>query len=422
MKKFFSSKRNKIIVAAVIAVILVIGSFWLGYYAASDHTPEIDKVAGLSNKTPPAGLTSVDFSPFWKAWNVLNEKFVETKNHASTTDQDRVWGAIEGLAQSYGDPYTVFFPPADQKIFNSEISGNFEGVGMEIDLNKDGIITVVAPLKGTPAERAGIKAGDMILKIDGTSTQDMNVDKAVSLIRGPKGTNVTVNIFREGVANPFDVTMTRDTINIPTIDTKMRSDGVFVISIYSFTSDSPNLFRDALEKFIDAKTDKMIIDLRGNPGGYLDAAVDMASFFLPAGDVVVRENFGSKAPEQVYTSKGYDIFNNNLKLAVLVDGGSASASEILAGALSEHGMAKLIGVKTFGKGSVQELVPITPDTSLKVTIAKWLTPNGISISESGLTPDIVVSVATSTGSGTGQSASTTDVQMERAAQYLIMGK
>ncbi len=170
-------------------------------------------------------------------------------------------------------------------------------------------------------------------------------------------------------------------------------DGVFIIRLYSFTAVSPNLFREALRKFVEnGTTNKLIIDLRGNPGGYLESATDIASWFLPLGKVVVTEDYGGKEPNKIHRSKGYDIFNNNLKMAILVNGGSASASEILAGALSEYGKAILVGTKTFGKGSVQELIKITPETSLKVTVARWLSPNGNSFSHDGLEPDEIVEI------------------------------
>lgn len=331
----------------------------------------------------------VDFSIFWKAWNLLNEKYVATgTSTATTTDQDRVYGAIKGMTEALGDPYTVFFPPEESKIFESEISGNFEGVGMEVGI-KDGVLTVVSALKGTPAERAGLTTGDKILKINDTITTNLSVDEAVKMIRGPKGSTVTFTIIRPPQEKPFEVKVVRDVINIPTIETEQKN-GVFIIKFYSFTAQSPDLFRNALRQFVQSRSDKLVLDLRGNPGGYLDAAVDIASWFLPQGKVVVRENFGPNKDEEVYRSLGYNIFSDNFKFVILINEGSASASEILAGALSEYGKATLVGEKSFGKGSVQELVKITPDTALKVTIARWLTPNGKSISEGGLKPDVEV--------------------------------
>jgi carboxyl-terminal processing protease len=288
-----------------------------------------------------------------------------------------------------GDSYSRFMPAEETKEFNESISGNFSGVGMEID-KRNGVITVISPLKDSPAEKAGIKSGDIILKIDGTVTNDMSIDEAVKLIRGPKGTTVELIIARSGENGSMSIKIVRDNIRIPTLDYELRKDGVFVISLFNFSAGVENDFRRALRDFVLSKSDKLILDMRGNPGGYLDSAVDIASWFLPAGKVVVQEDFGKKSPPKVFRSKGYNIFNNNLNMIVLVDGGSASASEIVAGALKEHGVAQVLGEKTYGKGSVQELIQITKDTSLKLTIARWLTPNGVSISESGLEPDIVV--------------------------------
>lgn len=367
---------------------IIIGVFCGGIVVGYENRPEADKITSLLNKEieKPG---SVDFEPFWKAWNVINEKYVgEEKNDT----QAKVWGAIEGLARSLKDPYTVFMPPEEAKSFDTEIKGNFEGVGMEIGL-RDGVVTVVAPIKGSPADLAGVKTADKILKIDDKSTNDFSVEQAVKLIRGEKGTQVKLTLYREGKKETFDIKITRDVINLPTLDSELRPDGIFVIKLYNFNQISNELFRAALQKFVDANTDKLLIDLRGNPGGYLDYAVDMASWFLPKDKVVVRESFAGKQPEEVMKSSGYNIFTDKLKLVILVNEGSASASEILAGALKEHGRAKLVGSKTFGKGSVQELIKLTPDTNLKITIARWLTPNGVSISEKGIVPDYEVKMS-----------------------------
>ena len=220
-------------------------------------------------------------------------------------------GAIQGLVSSLGDPYSVFLPPAETEMFESDISGNFEGVGMEIGI-RDKILTVIAPLKGTPAEKAGVLPGDKIIKIDETGTVDLSVDKAVKLIRGKKGTTVKLSIIRGPKDEALEISVTRDTINIPTIDTEIKND-VFIIRLYNFSANSPGLFRESLREFAVSGKDKLILDLRGNPGGYLEAAVDMASWFLPAGKVIVREDFGKKAEPVVYRSKGYDVFNENLE-------------------------------------------------------------------------------------------------------------
>ena len=349
------------------------------------------------------------FSPFWKAWGILDQKSVYA---ASTTLQNKVWGSIEGLASSFGDPYTVFFPPQESKMFQDDITGNFGGVGMEIGMKGQQLV-VIAPIKGSPAEKAGVKTGDAILTIGATSTSAMSVDAAVALIRGPIGSSIKIQFLPTGATKPVTKSIVRDTINIPTLDTDTLPGGIFEIKLYSFTSQSPDLFRSALRDFVVSGDHKLILDLRGNPGGYLDAAWDMASWFLPTGKTVVTEDFGKSAPAQVYRSKGYNVFNSNLDMMILVDGGSASAAEILAGALEEQGVAKLVGTKTFGKGSVQELVPITDNTSLKVTVARWLTPNGHNLSHDGLDPNYNVPAATDT-----QAAAGTDPQLDKAEQLL----
>ncbi len=332
----------------------------------------------------------VDFALFWKAWNTVNEKFVRTKVASTTTDKDKVYGAIKGMVESVNDPYTVFFPPAEATSFESEIEGNFEGVGMEMGI-KGEVLTVITPLKGSPAEKSGIRPGDKVIQIEGKMTTDYSIDQAVKLIRGKKGTSVTLLVVREGVEKPIEIKIVRDTINLPTIDTKLDTkNNIFTIKLYTFSAQSASLFRNALREFVDSKSNKLILDLRGNPGGFLDAAVDMASWFLPPGKTVVMEDYGNGKTEVVERSRGYNIFNENLRMIILIDGGSASASEILAGALSEYGKAKLVGTKSFGKGSVQEYIKLNSETALKVTVARWMTPNGKSISEGGLIPDVEV--------------------------------
>lgn len=354
----------------------------------------------------------IDVDALVKAYDILNDKFIPTTPSSTIpTEDEKIYGAIAGLAATYGDPYTVFFPPEEAKQFEEEVRGDFSGIGLEIGI-KNNTITAVSPLKNTPAEKAGIKPGDAILKIDDISTQGMPVEEAINHIRGPKGTTVVLTI-KNSTGATHEVSIKRDTINIPIIDTKLRDDGVFVISLYSFSANSADLFRKALREFVKSGSDKLILDLRNNPGGYLESAVDIASWFLPAGKTVVIEDDGSEEPQNIMRSRGYDIFNDNLKMVILINEGSASASEILAGALHEHGIAKLIGEKSFGKGSVQVLLPITSDTSLKVTIARWLTPNGVSISKNGLEPDIKVKFTKE------DFKNKYDRQLETAAQTLI---
>jgi carboxyl-terminal processing protease len=399
-------------IAAACAVVICAALAFGGGIVYANH--QAQRSAALSGV--PEGL---DLAPVWKAWNIINENFVpaavaSTSPLASTTaeqNQNKVWGFITGLADSLNDPYTFFLPPSENQQFADDMSGQFEGVGMQIDV-KDGILTVVAPLKGTPAEAAGIKTDDQILKIDGIETKGLDVNQAVKRIRGPKGTQVALSVLRSGWTEPREIKVTRQVIDVPIITTEKRSDGIFVISFYEFTANSPELFRNALREFVESGSAKLILDMRGNPGGYLDAAVDAASWFLPAGSVVVTEDYAGHAQNIVHRSSGYNIFNDNLKMVILVDQGTASASEILSDALRYYGKAKLVGMQTYGKGVVQELFPITSNTSLKVTVARWLGPDGEQIPITGIIPDVVAST-TEAAVKAGK-----DPQMDKAVEIL----
>ncbi len=390
-------------IGSIAVILLVLGVvFFAGLYAGSG-LPAENKISNVLHKEPSSGLRpEVDFDLFWRAWSIAEDKYVDIDK---VNRQEMVYGATSGLLKSFGDPYTVFFPPKESKEFQIEVRGEFEGVGMEIGIKK-GILTVVAPLKNTPAEKSGIKSGDKILKIGETSTADLSVEEAVRLIRGPKNSKVKLTVFRNGEDESRVLEIERAVIKIPTLETEVDKtattiDGkkgketplgdIFVIRLYNFSEDSVNKFRQALREFVLSGKTKLILDLRNNPGGFLEAAVDIASWFLPQGEPIVFESFGKNLDEQAHRSRGYNIFKN-LPMAILINQGSASASEILAGALRDYGLAKLVGERTFGKGSVQELIPLTSDTSLKITIAKWLTPKKQSISEGGLTPDIEVKI------------------------------
>ncbi len=374
-RKKLISKTLKI---ALVVVVFVGGIFIGKLSSAGPLTLGAESLSVSENK---------DLNQFWGVWKLLNEKYPFKEKIPA--DNDRIYGAISGMVDSFKDPYTMFFPPKEAKMFADEVKGEFSGVGMEIAM-KDGLLTVVSPLKGSPAEKAGILAGDIIIKINGTTTEGVSAEEAISTIRGNAGTTVALTIARKGKADFIDVSITRATIPLLVIDTKVQGD-VFTINLYSFSESSPKLFAEALQKFSDSKLKKLIIDLRNNPGGYLDAAVDIGSYFIPQGKIIVREDQGNDNPELVYRSHGGDItLPSGIKTMILVNNGSASASEILAGAMSEHGVADLIGTQTFGKGSVQELIPLSDGSSVKITVAKWFTPNGISISEKGIKPKYVI--------------------------------
>lgn len=378
------------LLAIGLALLLAAAAFFSGMQIGTGKTGEMQMQAGIFSlfARTPAPTEDVDLTEFWRVWNLMDEKFVSSTS-TNVTTQEKMEGAIGGLVKSFNDPYTVFLPPSDAADFDETISGNFGGVGMEVGI-RDGVVTVIAPLANTPAENAGIVSSDIIVKIDGVSTEGMSIDEAVRLIRGEKGTEVMLTIFREGEVEFLEISVVRDTITIPTVDTELQ-DGVFIISLYSFNALAEAKMQEALREYVKSGTRKLVLDLRGNPGGYLQSAVSIGSYFVPAGEVIVRENFGDGTDEQLYRSQGRTLREfAPEEMIVLIDGGSASASEILAGALSEHGIATLMGKTTFGKGSVQELVDLPNGSSLKVTIARWFTPNGTSISLEGLKPDVEV--------------------------------
>lgn len=381
-KKYSSSSLSSTSIALVFALLIFFVGYRTGQRAVFDAPENVHFSENLTG-------SDLDFSPYWKAWRILEEKFIAASSTDTISAEDRLYGSIEGLAASYNDPYTVFLPPREAEIFQTSISGSFSGVGMEVGM-RDGILTIIAPLKGTPADKAGVQPGDYILKIDGTLTQGMSVDEAVELIRGEKGTEVVLTLLREGEQEPLDIPIVRDDITIPSIHTEFTEDNIFIIELYNFSAPSIEDFKKALDEFNSSSSTQLLLDLRGNPGGFLDAAIDMASYFLPQGKVVVIEDFGDEKKDRTHRSKGYTSLKDGVEIVILVNQGSASASEILAGALSEHGRAILVGEKTYGKGSVQELISITDDTDIKVTVARWLTPNGVSISQNGITPDVVI--------------------------------
>jgi len=392
-----------------LAILFASATFFSGLQLGA--TTRAEATLGTLIFGEPKADESVDLTEFWQVWNVLENKFVASGTTTPNDNEARVYGAIDGLVRSYGDPYTVFLPPEDAQMFEEDISGNFSGVGMEVGM-RDGAITIIAPLPNTPAEAAGLLSGDIIVRIDGKSTDGMSVDGAVRLIRGEKDTEVVLTILREDADELLEVPVVRDTIVVPTIETEQHGD-VFVISLYSFNAIAEASMQQALREYVRSGSRKLILDLRGNPGGFLQGAVSIGSYFLPSGKVIVRESFGPGKEEQVYRSSGKTLGPYApKKMVVLVNGGSASASEILAGALQEHGAATLIGSQTYGKGSVQELIDLKDDSSLKVTIAQWLTPNGNSISEGGLTPDVEVERTSE------QFLAGKDPQLDAALKYL----
>ncbi|PJE57664.1 MAG: S41 family peptidase [Candidatus Portnoybacteria bacterium CG10_big_fil_rev_8_21_14_0_10_38_18] len=377
---------NKKYIYIPLAVVVIALVFGAGFFVGKKSVPQSalhDRIFFNKELGKPE---VVDFSLFWEALSKLEDEYVD----ANKIDyQQMLYGAISGMTESLGDDYTVFMKPEKTDSFIQSVSGNdsFEGVGMELGL-KSKVLTVVAPIEGTPAYNAGIKAGDKILKIDDKSTEGMQVEEAVNLIRGEKGTQVKLSIIRKNLDQPKEFIVTRDVIQVPVIRWEMEEGNIAYIKIYQFASNLPSKFEDVVSEILKNNASRIVIDLRNNPGGYLEVANEIASWFLPKGAVVVREEFRDGESNE-YKSKGYKHLQN-FPVTILVNGGSASASEILAGALRDQKGVKLIGEKTFGKGSVQTLEEFSDGSSLKITVAKWFTPNGTSIADEGLKPDIEV--------------------------------
>lgn len=380
----------------VSVILIVIISYYFGYQSGHKgfvFNPKSFQVVN-QNEEP----ATVDYNLLWNAIDVLNSKYID-----KPVDQQKIlYGAVKGAVDSLGDPYTTFFKPKDLESFQTQLKGSFGGIGAEVG-KKDGNIVIIAPLDETPAKRAGLLAGDIIVKVDDQSTEGWAVEQAVEKIRGLKGTKVTLNIYRSGkdpsttlgASNPFDVTITRDTILIKSVkwefknvDVKGQTKTVAVIKLSEFGDDTEDLLDQAINEILRKNVSGIVLDLRNDPGGYLQTSVDVASNWVKAGDVVVSEAH-SDGTSQKYTASGNPRLAG-IKTVVIINSGSASAAEILSGALHDHGLAKLVGEKSFGKGSVQELVELPGGGAVKVTIAKWVTPGGVNLNHDGLKPDIEV--------------------------------
>jgi carboxyl-terminal processing protease len=375
-------------ILATFAILLALGT---GFIAGTGYAQHIQSQTGDSivtqvTNTENGKSKAVDFSLFWQVclfwqvWNMLHERYVDSEKLDA---QKLVYGAISGMVDAAGDPYTVFMEPQISREFEEQVSGAFSGVGMEIG-KRDEVLTVITPIKDSPAMRAGVKAGDIVSKVDGQDTSGWTVEEAVSHIRGKKGTVVQITILREGSATPLEFSLTRDTIRIPAIEWKMLDGKVAYLQIFSFNGNVEDEFNRAAAEILSADAERLIIDVRNNPGGLLDSAVSIAGWMLPSGSVVVQERFGTTTTEELKTSGNSRLAR--IPTVFLINGGSASASEILAGAIHDNREVRLVGEKTFGKGSVQQIESFYNGSSLKVTVAKWFTPKGVSISDTGISP------------------------------------
>ena len=389
------------IATVVLSTVVAFGvGFWLGHPdktfaqtgGSTSGTPS-DLVIGFGGKAPSGVNLPTDFNQFWKLWTIIHDQYYQQP----TSDKQMFYGAMSGLAASMNDPYTVFFPPTDAKSFSDSLAGKFDGIGAEIG-EKDGQLEVIAPLPGTPAEKAGLLAQDAILDIDKKDTTNMSSDQAVSLIRGTKGTKVVLTIGRvtttkdakgkaHQAATTFDVTIVRDTIVVKSVNVKWLKDGIAEIEINHFDEDTASLFSQDVADVVAKNPKGIILDLRNDPGGYLDRATAVAGEWVGE-QLVVEERQKGQITEK-FNGTGQNRLTD-IPTVVLVNGGTASAAEIVAGALQDYAKAKIVGTKTFGKGVVQNYIDLGDGSAIKVTVAEWLTPKARSINKTGIQPDVQV--------------------------------
>lgn len=338
--------------------------------------------AGSMNGSLP---NSLDYASVNQVYQLLKQKY-----DGKLTATQLLDGMKEGLAQSTGDPYTEYFTAQDAKQFSDELNNSFSGIGAQLGADSNGNVEIIAPIAGTPAAAAGLKPKDVITTINGTSAAGISPDAAVNKIRGPVGSKVTLGILRGGTQQ-LTFTITRATITVPSVSTKVLPGNIGYMQISTFADDTSDLANQAAEKFASEHVKGVILDLRDNPGGLVDAAVNVSSLWLPQGSTIMQEKRGSQVV-QAYNATGNDLLHG-LPTVVLVNDGSASASEITAGALHDNGVARIIGIKTYGKGVVQEIDSLPGGAELKVTVASWYRPNGQNINHKGITPDQIVTLS-----------------------------
>jgi len=384
---------RKVFFYAFFAVLLAGGGYYLGLRQASISLTSYPKVT--ISRDLPQNHKDIEFSMFWKVWDTMSASYFDK---SKLIPSKMVYGAIQGMVAAIGDPYTAFFPPDQNKVVQEDLKGDLEGVGIQIGF-KGTQLAVIAPLPGTPAEKAGIKAGDFIVgikdetkKID-HGTAGISLPEAVGEIRGIAGSKVTLTILRDGQDKPLAFDLTREKINVPSVITTFEN-GAAHVKLLKFAEDTNGEWEKAVAEITakcNVKTEDckgIVLDLRNNPGGYLQGSVDIAGDFLPKGSVVVIEQDGNEKKTDFKTSKDPRLMDYNL--VVLINGGSASASEILAGALRDQRKIKLVGELSFGKGTIQEPDELPDGAGLHITIAKWLTPIGTWVHGKGLEPDVKV--------------------------------
>lgn len=379
---------SRLLLMTVVALLLVSGAFLFGFAASravlarnAPPAPPAVTTAALDANTPPE--FQKDMPVFWEALKIINENFYQ-----KPVDQDKLtYGAVGGMVDSLGDPHTAFVDKQRAEYLRQDLQGSFEGIGATVEM-VNGRLTIIAPIKGTPADKAGLQAGDVILQVDETLIQNMDVMQAIGLIRGPKGTDVHLKVQR-GTQPAFDVTITRNTIQVAEVTSKMLdNDTIAYVQLSEFGDKAPTELRQALTETLANNPKALIFDLRGNPGGYLHIAIEVASEFIENDQVVLIEKH-KDGQQKVYKTQDGGLATK-IPIVLLVNEGSASASEILAAALRDHKRAVIVGQKSFGKGSVQITQELTDQSQLRVTIANFYSPNDITINHVGVSPDVEV--------------------------------
>lgn len=402
----WAKRVGNLLLFAILAAGLTGGAFLSGFGVAWALHPPAPRVAPPA--TPPADLDQT-FGIFWEAWKLVQQEYYGE----IPSPQTIAYGAIRGALQTLGDPYTSFIEPKIARILQEDASGQFEGIGALVRMNRDNKLEIVRTFEGSPAQRAGLRAGDMVIKVNGQSIVGYSIYEAIALIRGPAGTSVTLTVERPGEREPFEVTVTRARITIPVVEARMLPQGVAYIQLFDFSAQATRQLQEQLKALLAQNPRGLILDLRDNPGGFLDQAIQVADLFLDEGVVAYERTRDGE--ERVFRSKSGDP-GEKIPVVVLVNAGSASASEIVAGALQDRGRARLVGERTFGKGSVQLSHTLSDGSELRVTIARWFTPKNRAIHGQGLNPDIEVRVDPNRSAGGG------DPQLEKAVEVLLQGR
>lgn len=403
------TKRQILLTLTAFLFFFLIG--WKGaeyYYLSQFQLPVKDGTTQVTQISSYDNPQSADLSLFWTVWGILDNSYLETS--LLQNDQELIYGSIKGLVNSLEDPYTVFMTPEETKQFEENLNGQLEGIGAELGV-QDGFLIVLSPLKDSPAEKAGLLPGDIIFQIEGEPTGEMTLFEAIMKIRGQKGTPVTLTIIRADLKEPFDVTIIRDEITVESVTFEILEGNVAYVSINQFSDNTGEEFNTAVQEILLKNPKGVVLDLRFNGGGYLDISVDILSEFISGEKTAVMiqtRNDNGKESFYVYDNARLP----DIPLVVLVNEGSASASEIVAGAIQDHKRGLVMGKETFGKGSVQEVELLEDGSSLRLTIAKWLTPSGRDIEEVGIMPDRTIELTYE------DIENNNDTQLEEARKYL----